>query len=273
MVSEAQESAPTAHAHHLPAAGLAAVAVALLVLLPEALGDVGRLAAVLVLQLGLVLAWVLVTGIEGFAGSLAVGAAAAVVADLMLVLPDRPVLGGLLVVFGGGFLAAVLQQMFRKPRHDLVASLSGTVLLLCPVGALAALLLLGRASGSGQALVALLAVGAALVVGHLVDLVLPRPQLAPDVPRGLLGLLLAVPVGAAVTYLGRETADLSGTSNALLFGAVLGGVAALVALVASYLVVEAGAEAEETPWAPTLIQVALPLAACGPVALALLTVL
>jgi hypothetical protein len=262
----------TPRAHHLPSAALVVVAVALLVALPALLGDRGRLAAVLVLQLGLVLAWVLVTGIEGFAGSLAVGAAAAVAADLLLVLPDRPALGGLLVVFGVGFLAAVLQQMFRRPRHDLVVSLSGMVLLLCPVGALAALLLLGRSTGSDRAVIALLAVGAALVVGHLVDLVLPRPQLASGVPRGLLGLVLAVAAGAAVTFLGRDVADLSGGMNAALFGAALGGVAALVALVASYVVVEA-AETAETPWALTGIQVTLPLAACGPVALALLTVL
>jgi len=275
--SGAQAPAATPRAHHLPAAGLVVVAVALLVALPELLGDRGRLAAVLVLQLGLVLAWVLVTGIEGFAGSLAVGAAAAVAADLMLVLPDRPALGGLLVVFGVGFLAAVLQQMFRRPRHELVVSLSGTVLLLCPVGALAALLLLGRSTGSDRAFIALLAVGVALVVGHLVDLVLPRPRLAPGVPRGLLGLVLAVPAGAAVTFLGRDVAELSGGTNAALFGAVLGGVAALVALVASYVVVEAASSTElptsETPWALTGIQVALPLAACGPVALALLAVL
>ena len=159
-----------------------------------------------------------------------------------------------------------------------MASLSGTVLLLCPVGALAALLLLGRSTGSNRALIALLAVGAALVAGHLVDLLVPRPQLAPGVPRGLLGLVLAVPVGAAVTVLGRDVADLSGAAGAALFGAVLGGVAALVALVASYLVVEAttptaGAATAETPWALPVVQVTLPLAACGPVALALLTVL
>ena len=272
QVSGTQLSASTARAHHFPAAVLVPVAVALLVGLPELLGDRGRLAAVLVLQLGLVLAWVLVTGIEGFAGSLTVGAAAAVAADLVLVLPERPALGGLLVVLGVGFLAAVLQQMLRRPRHDLVASLSGTVLLLCPVGALAALLLLGRSTGSDRALVALLAVGAALVAGHLVDLVLPRPQLAPGVPRGLLGLVLAVPAGAAVTFLGRDLADLPGAPSALLFGAVLGGIAALVALVSSYLVVEA-ADSAETPWALTVVQVVLPLAACGPVALAMLAVL
>jgi hypothetical protein len=285
-VTSALQSGLPARVHHLPAAGLGVVAVALLVVLPEFLGDLGRLAAVLVLQLGLVLAWVLVAGIQGFAGSLAVGAAAAVAADLVLVLPHRPALGGLLVVFGVGFLAAVLQQMLRRPRHDLVASLSGAVLLLCTVAALAALLLLGRSpTGSGRALVALLAVGVALVVGHLVDLALPRPQLALDVPRGLVGLVLAVLAAAATAFLARAAGDLVDGVAAVVYGAVLGVVAALTALAASYLVVEATAPdlpdeedaAEDdqrlSPWAPAVIQAVLPLAACAPVALALQTVL
>jgi hypothetical protein len=278
--SLALESAVPARAHHLPAAGAAAGAVALLVVLPELLDDLGRLAAVIVLQLGLVLAWVLVTGIQGFAGSLAVGAAAAVAADLVLALPARPAMGALLTVFGVGFLAAVLQQMLRRPRNDLVFSLSGTALLLAVTGALATLLLLGRTdAGHGRALVALLAVGAALVVGHLVDLVLPRPQLADGVPCGLLALVLAVLAGAAVTFLGR---DVSGTVDplaALIYGAVLGGMAGMVSLVASYVVVEAeGAEpphgGQRPPvWALALVAGVLPLAACGPVALALQSVL
>jgi hypothetical protein len=278
--SPALAPATPARAHHLPAAGCAAAAVVLLVALPELLGDLGRLAAVIVLQLGLVLVWVLVTGIQGFAGSLTVGAAAAVAADLVLVLPARPAMGGLLTVFGVSFLAAVLQQMVRRPRPELVASLAGTALLLAVTGALATLLLLGRTdAGHGRALVALLAVGAALVAGHLADLVLPRPQLADGVPCGLLGLVLAVLAGAVVTFLGR---DVSGTVDALaavIYGAVLGGVAALVSLVASYVVVEAEAagppDGEQPPpvWALALIQGVLPLAACGPVALALQSVL
>jgi hypothetical protein len=272
------QSALPARVHHLQPAGLTALAVALVVGLPELFGDEGRLAAVLVLQLGLVLTWVLVTGIHGFAGSLAVGAAAAVAADLVLALPERPALGDLLVVLGVGFLAAVLQQMFRRPREELVASLAGTVLLLCAVGALAALLLLGRSpAGHGRALVALLAVGAALVAGHLVDLVMPRPHLATGVPRGLLGLLVSVLVGAVVAFLGRDAAGSPGVLAALLGGAVLAGVTAMVALVASYVVVEA-AEADHadpslSPWALSVIQAVLPLAACAPVALALQTVL
>jgi hypothetical protein len=282
------ESRLPARVHHLPAAGLIALAVALLVGLPELVGDVGRLAAVLVLQLGLALAWVLATGIQGFAGSLAVGAAAAVAADLALVLPARHTLGGLLAVFGIGFLAAVLQQMLRRPRRprrDLVASLSCGVLLICAIGALAALLLLGRGpSGSGRALVVLLAVGAALVAGHLVDLVLPRPRLTPGVPRGLVGLVVAVLAGAAVTFVGRGLTDPAGGPAALAYGAVLGLVAGLAALVASYVVVEATAVGADgsadgtgdggtSPWALAVIQAALPLAACAPLALALQAVL
>jgi hypothetical protein len=269
-----------ARVHHLLAAGLTAIAVTLLLALPALLGDLGRLAAVLILQLGLVLTWVLATGIQGFTGSLAVGAGAAVAADLVLVLPSRPALGGLLAVLGVGFLAVVLQQMLRRPRHELVASLSGGVLLLCIVGALSALLLLGRGpAGAGNALIVLLAVGAALLVGHLVDLVLPRPRLATDVPRGLVGLVLAVLAGAVVCFLGRGIGDPLDQLPALLSGAVLGLVAALTALAASYIVVEAtmmeshADEAATSPWVLGMIQAVLPLAACAPVAVALQTVL
>jgi hypothetical protein len=288
VTSPAMQSALPARVHHLQPAGLTALAVALVVALPELFGDEGRLAAVLVLQLGLVLTWVLVTGIQGFAGSLAVGAAAAVAADLVLVLPGRPTLGGLLVVFGVGFLAVVLQQMLRRPREDLVASLAGAILLLCAVAALAALLLLGRTpAGHGRALVALLAVGAALVVGHLVDLVLPRPSVAAGVPRGLLGLVLAVVAGTLVAFLGRDVAGTAGAVPALVGGAVLAGVTAMVGLVASYVAVEATGADEDgpaphpasyadpslSPWALSVVQAVLPLAACAPVALALQAVL
>ena len=291
VTSPVLRSALPARVHHLQPAALTALAVALLVGLPELFGDRGRLAAVLVLQLGLVLTWVVVTGIQGFAGSLAVGAAAAVAADLVLVLPDRPELGDLLVVLGVGFLVAVLQQMFRRPREglgrpreDVVASLAGSLLLLTAVASLGALLLLGRTEeGHDRAMVALLAVGIALVVGHLVDLVLPRPYLATGVPRGLIGLVLSVAAGALVTFLGRDVGGTAGAVPALVLGAALAGVTAMVALVASYVVVEATAADESgpapsldpslSPWALSVVQAVLPFAACAPVALALQMVL
>jgi hypothetical protein len=275
--SAAPISRLTAREHHLPAAAFAVLAVALLVGLPELFGQTGRLAAVLVLQLGLVLCWVLGTGAQGFAGSLAVGAGAAVAADLALVLPEDPEVGELLAVFGVGFLAVVVQQMLRRPRPELVASLSVAVVMLVAVASLAALLLLGRTdAGSERALVALLAVGTTLVVGHLVDLVLPRPQLADGVPRGLVGAVLAVLAGTAVAVVAAGlVGDVLDEQRALVHGAVVSGVAALTALVASYVVVEATAENEPADeqrvsrWVLAVIQVALPLAACAPVVLAL----
>jgi hypothetical protein len=270
-----------ARGHHLPAAVLAAGAVAMLLVLPEFFGDQGRLAVVLVVQLGLVLAWVIVTGLPGFAGSLAIGAGAAVAADLLLLLPERPTLGGLLPVLGLGFLAVVVQQMFRRDRRDLVAALSGALLMVSAVCALATYLLLeGPLSGPGG--IGLLAAGAALVVAHLVDLVLPRPQVAEGVPRGLAGLLAAVVAGAAVGLL-ADADTTFGRIAALIEGGAVGLVAALIGLAASYVVVEAetaeaedGADHPDAGWrrpALPLIQAVLPLAASAPATLALQTVL
>lgn len=263
--------------HHVPAAVLTVVATGLLAGLPELLGDLGRLAAVLVLQLAFVLGWVLSTGVQGFAGSLTVGVAASVAADLAIVLPAEPELGVLLAVLGPAFLVVVVQQMTRSPRTDLVAALSVGLLLCVVVSAAAAWLLVGRVAGDegGRTLVAVLAVGAALLVGHLVDAVLPRPRLAEGVPRGLLGLAAAVLAGIGVAVLGGDLAGLLDVPGAAVFGGALGVVAALTAVAASYLVVDTGAvpgggdEEQVGGWVAPVLQVVLPLAVCAPVALAL----
>ena len=106
---------------------------------------------------------------------------------------------------------------------------------------------------------ALLAVGAALVVGHLVDLVLPRPQLADGVPRGLVGAVLAVLAGAAVAVLAAGlVGDVLDERRALVHGAVVSGVAALTGLVASYVVVEATATDDEPDGGAAVLPVGAP---------------
>ena len=260
--------------HHLPAAVLAALAVALLVGGPELAGDDGRLAAVVALQVALITAWVVATARREWGGALLFAGAAAVAADLVFLVPERPSVGGLVAVFGIGLPAAVLRQMFRRPREALVASLAGSVVLLCAVCSLAVLL---RAPGSAEGLRleadALLAVGAALVAAHLVDLVLPRPQVAYGVPRGLLGLVLAVLAAGTVTWLRRQPDELSEALGAAIYGGAAGGIAVLVSLVASYVVVQADRAARDPRrpgrWALPVIQALLPLAACAPIALAL----
>lgn len=251
-------------AHHVPAAGGVLLATGLLTGLPLVLGDTGRAVAVVALQLALVAAWVLATGIRGFVGSLAIGAAGAVGADLLVGLPDRPDLGSLLLVLGPGFLVCVLHQMARPaPRRYLVASLAGVLLLLCAVTAPAVLLALGRVpDGDRLAATAVLVVGAALLAGHAVDLLLPRPAIAAGVPRGLPGLLLAVVAGVAVAVLRRQADDVGGVLAAALFGAALAGVAALVAVGASFGAVDR----PQRGWALPTVQAVLPFAAAAPVA-------
>jgi hypothetical protein len=264
VTTAALDEAPSSRAHHLPAAGLAVLLLGATAVLSAALEDVGRLVAVAVLQVSLVAAWVVATGIRGSRGSAALGIAASAGADLAVVLPDRPQLDGVLAVLGLGFLAAVVHQMARRPhRVYLVASLAGVVLLLCCVCALAVLLGVGRVDGGERAvLTAVLAVGAAVVVGHLTDLLLPRPQLAAGVPRGLPGLVLGVLAAVAVAVLRRDGGTLL---SAVAFGAAVGGVAALAAVCASYVVVERG----RSSWALPVLQAVLPLAAAAPVAYAL----
>jgi hypothetical protein len=131
-------------------------------------------------------------------------------------------------------------------------------------------LLVGRSSSSdGLATSAVLVVGAALLVGHVVDLVLPRPALALDVPRGLLGLVLSVAAGAAAAVARRGVGGVGGALPAVTFGAVIGAVAALVAVAASYIVAEAEPEGRGRGLGLSVVQGLLPIAACAPVALAL----
>jgi hypothetical protein len=251
-----------ARAWHLPTAAAVAVATALLVGTAVAGGETGRVAAVAVLQVALVAAWVPATGIPARAGAPALGLAAAAGADLLLVLPERPEIGSLLAVPGLGLLAAVLHQMLRRaPRTDVVGSLAGVLLLVCAVTALAVLLLL-PAAGGAPAAVPLLVVGTTLLVAALVDLVLPRPAVAAGIPRGVPALVLGVLAGIAVAVVGSGADDPGALLGAVVAGLALGAVAALVGLAAGYVVAAGPGRA----WAATLLQAVLPFAAAAPVA-------
>ncbi|WP_369259598.1 hypothetical protein [Geodermatophilus amargosae] len=263
-------------ARHVAAAVVAGAAVALLLLAPDLLGGHGRLVAVLVLQAVLVAAWVTATAPAGAAGVAVLGAAAAVGADLAvdLLAPsgDRPGPGLLLAVAGPALIAAVLHQMLRRPpRTDVVGSLGSVALLVAAVCALALLLLpdvtgdVGDPAGSP-----LLVVGAALVAGHLVDAVLPRPAVAAGADRGVPGLLLAAAAGVAVALLASGTGELVDVVSGTTTGLVLGLVAALGGTAASFVVV--GEARGRAAAAGAAVEAVLPLSVCAPVLLALAVV-
>jgi hypothetical protein len=85
------------------------------------------------------------------------------------------------------------------------------------------------------------------------------------VPRGLLGLLLAVLAAVLVAWLRRDGDSLADAAWAAGYGVAVGSLAALTGLGTSYVVAERG----HGGWALPVVQAVLPLAAAAPVAYAL----
>ncbi len=249
--------------HHAPAAGLAAAATLALVLAPRQFGPTGLLIAVALMQIALIGSWSRATGTRGYLGSLVIGAGTAVTADTVLALQSEPDLGPLAAVLGLAFLAAMLHQLTRSaPRRLATASLAGISTLAVSVVALSAFLLLYRVTdGSAVYVATVVSAGGAVVVGHLVDLVLPVPRIAPGVPRGLLGLLLSVGAGIAASVMLSDPDGLVGSLGAAIVGAIVGLVSALLAVAASYI----AAERPQPNWSLPWLQALLPLAGTAPI--------
>ncbi len=250
-------------AHHAPAGLLVAVATAALVLVPRQFGPTGLLVTVVVMQIGLIGAWSRATGTRGYVGSLAIGSGTAVVADTVLALQSEPDLGPLAAVLALAFLAGILHQLSRSaPRRLATASLAGISTLAVTLVAMSTLVLLFRITDGSEVYVAIVvASGGAVVVGHLVDLVLPLPRITPELPRGLTALVLSVgsAIAAAVTLSGAV--GLIEGLGAAIVGVILGLVAALLAVAASYI----AAERRKLSWSLPWLQALIPLAGTAPV--------
>ncbi len=249
--------------HHVPAAALAALATAALVLAPREFGPTGLLVTVALLQIGLIAAWSRATGTRGYLGSLVIGAGTAVSADTVLALQSEPDLGPLAAVLALAFVAAMLHQLTRSaPRRLATASLAGTSTLAVTLVALSADLALYRVTDGGAVYLAtVVATGGAVVIGHLVDLALPVPRIAPGVPRGLLALLLSVGAGIAASVTLSDPSGLIDSLGAAILGAIVGLVSALLAVAASYVAADRPQESWSLPW----LQALLPLAGAAPI--------
>lgn len=250
--------------HHAPAGVLAALATAALILAPGQFGPTGLLVTVALLQIGLIVAWSPATGVRGYVGSLVIGAGTAVTADSVLALQAEPDLAPLAAVLALAFIAAMLHQLTRSaPRRLATASLAGISALAVTLVAMSALLLLYRVTdGSAVYVAAVAAIGGAVVVGHLVDVLLPIPRITPELPRGLLALLLSVgtAIAAAVTLSAPD--GLLDSLGAAIVGAIVGLISALLSVAASYIAAERRSFNWSLPW----LQAVLPLAGAAPVA-------
>ena len=221
--------------------GLAAAAVAAPGLAFAARsGAVALLVGVAVVQAVFALAWVFGAEVPGRRGAVLIAAAAAAGADVVVSVWPHGRLGALVAVLGLALPVLFVHQLARgAARVRIVASLAAIAALVVVEVALPALVQMRHefvdADQGGRVVAAAVgAIGAALVVGYLVDLVVPAPRFDPEVPRGLLGVLAAVGVGAAVGYLLlRDDTDFA-NGRALFVGAALGALAGLLGIASSF---------------------------------------
>jgi len=265
--------------HHGPAVLAAAAMTVLLLSAPQAGSTTGAVLAVGALQLVLVLSWPIALVFRGYVGAALIGAGAAAAADVVIVrgTDDRASgtvdsglfgsddgLGPLAAVLALALVLAFVHQLTRRPpRRDVTDSLAGDVLLaLAVVAASTYLVLFQLTDGPVLLEMCVAAIGAAVVTGHLVDLVLPYPRIVDGVPRGLLGFVLGTAAAMLAAMYRGETDRLVEQLGAVILGGVLGGLACLIAIGAPY----AATERRGVVVAQSAVQAVLPFALAAPVA-------
>lgn len=203
-------------------------------------GATALLAALAVVQALLGAAWVFGTAMPGRRGAIVIAVAAAAAADVTVSVWPHGRLGTLLPVLALAVPALFVHQLLRGAvRVQVVSSLAAVaMLLLCEV-ALAAYVQLrhefGTHDGGTVASTVAAAVGGALVIGCLVDLLLPAPRFDAAVPRGLLGLVAAAGLGSSLGYLMLKGESQFGAGRATFTGAALGALAGLLAVATAFV--------------------------------------
>jgi hypothetical protein len=196
-----------------------------------------------------VLAWTMALRPPAIKTVATVSVLAAAAADYVAVTGEPAGLAQLAYVTVGGVVVALLGQLLRRADRQAVAdSLGGTLLIVVGVVAFATLIVLTRRPTGTQAiLVCLAATGVALVVARLTDAVLPRPRIAPQVPRGATGIIAGAMLGTlAAAALGSVLVLPFTPAKGAVLGLVAAGVAGLVDLAVNYA--EAGRDmAGEAP--------------------------
>ncbi len=236
---------PDGRRNHLAGALVALVAGAALAVLAHGSAN-GLLAGIAVAQAVLIGSWVFGTALPGRIGALLIGGLAAAGADVAVVRWPHGQLGTLLAVLGLALPVMFVHQLTRGVvRTRVVESLSDIALLVVSVVALAALVQLRHETGGqSMAVAVIIAAGAALVAGHLVDLVWAAPRFDPEVSRGLLAVVVAVVVGAVVGYLRLHSTVEFTTGRAIFIGAAVAAIVSLFAVGAGFIEQSSSAPAD-----------------------------
>src|SRR4051794_5705715 len=214
-------------------------------------GAAALLVGVVLVQALLAVAWSFGTGMPGRRGALVIAGLACAGADVAVsVWPDGR-LGALLAVLGLAVPVMFVHQLMRGAvRVQVVSSLGAVAFLLLAEVSLAALVQLrhefGTNLGGTVAATVLAAAAGGLVIGCVVDLLLPAPRFDAAVPRGLLGLIAATGLGGSVGYLILKGLGQFGAARGLFTRAALGALAGLLAIAAAFVL-------HTTPDPPTTI--------------------
>ncbi|MCW2594843.1 MAG: conserved rane protein of unknown function [Jatrophihabitans sp.] len=204
-------------------------------------GATALLIAVAAVQAVFAFAWVFGTAMPGRRGALVIAALAAAGSDVSASVWPHGRLGVLLAVLGLAVPVMFVHQLMRgAARVQVVSSLSAVAMLVLAEVALPALLQLRHEftdAGLGGRVVsaAVAATAGALVVGYLVDMLLPAPRFDPDVPRGLLALVASAGLGGSVGYLILNTEVGFAQGRSAFIGAALGALAGLLGIAAAFV--------------------------------------
>ncbi|MFF5295554.1 hypothetical protein [Paractinoplanes globisporus] len=179
-------------------------------------------------QLLYLLAWIMALHPPAAGATAAVSGLVAVAADYLAVTSTPAALLPLILVAVGGFVVALIGQLFRaEDRARVTDSWRTTLLIVLGVVAYAIPMVLTRQPvGTQTMIVSAAGAGVALFVARVTDAIFPKPRIALQVPRGATGVVLGAMLG---------TLAAAGLGSVLVLpftpakGAIVGLVAAVVA--------------------------------------------
>ncbi|MBB5870632.1 multisubunit Na+/H+ antiporter MnhC subunit [Allocatelliglobosispora scoriae] len=201
-------------------------------------------------QVLFVLAWTMAIRPPGMREVAGVALATAAAADLAAVLPEVAGVTMPIIVGVVGFIFGVVGQLWRREARMRVTEAIGSALVLTiGVISFSTLVVLTRVELGTQAIViSLTSTGVALLLARLMDTVAPWPRIAPQVPRGALGVVVGGMAGTlCAAFLGRYIVGFDPKSAAYV-GLAAAGAAILADLAVGFA--EAGRELAGEP--PTM---------------------